>query len=543
MVILGLQMNKNKGCLHCASPAQQLIEASEVEFGVPLRFLYTVAKCAMAKLKDEPHPSCCLSQNHSIFSVVLDLMTNHKLDDLHILNAVRCRQAFLATTSATVESRGLFFHELKLAHNVYWCDTNIEDPFDHLEILATVADPLPTKLPVDFDYNWPTRHLEDSRFLSPCPVSLNLIGNINEFDLTWSDIEESDDEVEKQEEEREEGAKEEEEEEEEEEDKEEEDKNEGQGKSDSKDKDDDEGASGGVSGGANEGVRGEERGARKEGLGASGGDSGGSSGGASGEERVVRSEGPGGSGGASRANGLSTFQDVAKKPSSKRENSGNDEIMSSKKKMRSCLTKENEVNFKIDSEIAGDNVSVIASESAADVRVQDPRPGIACGPTTSERSFLQGIEEALMIEKNKISSPFPKVVAEFKIKTDGVDMISISKDETVSLVIKEEIDNSFFDLEDDEAFESAVVNFEKRKLEERQNKQLKLYREKPVEYIWKEAKVSKIQRNTSQGFVSRLGLEFQAEVDQWLSQKEYEVKELMSETPFYSYKIVLKWQI
>ena len=270
----------------------------------------------------------------------------------------------------------------------------------------------------------------------------------------------------------------------------------------------------------------------------------GTSGGARGEERGVRSDGPGGSGGASRANGyfgLSTFQDVSGNLSSKRENSEEDEIMSSTKKMRSCLAKENEVNFKIDSDI--ENASVIASESAADVRVQHPRPGIACGPTMTEKSFLEGIEEALMIEKNKISSPFPKVVAEFKIKRDGADMIKVSKDETVSLVIKEEINNSFFDMESDEDFDLAVVNFEKRKLEERQNKQLKLCREKPVEYVWKESKVSKIQRNTSQGFVSRLGMEFQAEVDRWLSEKEYEVNELMSETPFYSYKIVLKWQI
>ena len=196
-------MDSTRGCIHCASPAQQIIEASEIEYGVPLRYIYTFAKCASAKLNNEPHPSCCLSSNHSFFPIVMEFLTRYKLDALHVLNAVRCRQAFLATTSATVEGRALFFHELRLAQNVFWCNTDIQDPFDDLHILATVADALPTKLPINFDYNWPTRSIDDPRFFSPCKVALNLVGNVNDNDLTWSDIE--DDEIEERQRDREEG--------------------------------------------------------------------------------------------------------------------------------------------------------------------------------------------------------------------------------------------------------------------------------------------------------------------------------------------------
>ena len=54
--------------------------------------------------------------------------------------------------------------------------------------------------------------------------------------------------------------------------------------------------------------------------------------------------------------------------------------------------------------------------------------------------------------------------------------------------------------------------------------------------------MSQVKRNSSQGFVSRLGYEFQSSVDEWLSRKEKEVEELMKNTPFYGYTINLKWR-
>ena len=151
------------------------------------------------------------------------------------------------------------------------------------------------------------------------------------------------------------------------------------------------------------------------------------------------------------------------------------------------------------------------------------------------------------MEKNEICSPFPRIVAEFKIRRDGANLLSVKKDKKVSLLIKEEVENQFFEWDDEEDFVQAVSNFQnaesqKKKLAEMQNKHLKIRHEKPVEYVWQQAKVSKMQRNSSKGFVSRCGLEYQQDVDQWLSEKEIEVSQLMADTPFYTYQISIKWQ-
>ena len=126
-------------------------------------------------------------------------------------------------------------------------------------------------------------------------------------------------------------------------------------------------------------------------------------------------------------------------------------------------------------------------------------------------------------------------------------MLSVKKDQTVSLVLKEEVEDCFFDMGDESEFEAAVTKFqdsenEKKRLEELHNKQLKINREQPIEYNWQQAKMSQVKRNSSQGFVSRLGYEFQSSVDDWLSQKEKELEELMQNTLFYGYTINLKWR-
>ena len=524
-------MNKQQGCIHCASPAQQVIEASEVEYGVPLHYLYSFARFASAKLRNKNHPSCCISENHAIFPIVMELMKRYNIDDLHILNAVRCRQAHLATTSATVESRALFFHELRLANNVYWCQTSIEDPFDHLDILATVADPLPTKIPTNFDYNWPTRVIEDPRFISPCEVALNLIGNPNDCDVSWDDIEQSiiDEERKGEEEGEEEEGKGEEE--------------EGEGEDEGEEEEADK-------------VQGKEIEEKKR-------------------KNQHDDKGKNGSTGVVAFQSLETGvaclqsnENLSGELSSKRGASREvDNHLPSSKRMRSsqgegvnCSSEENEVNFHIDSStiqgngfhqndsnFACENASGSDFESASEVRDGNPLPASASGSKSNDNPLLQGIQEALMMEKNEIASPFPKIVAEFRIRKDGVDMLSVKKDQTVSLVLKEEVEDCFFDMGDESDFEAAVTKFqdgenERKRLEELHNKQLKINREQPIEYNWQQAKMSQVKRNSSQGFVSKLGYEFQSSVDEWLSQKEKELEELMKSTPFYGYTINLKWR-
>ena len=89
------------------------------------------------------------------------------------------------------------------------------------------------------------------------------------------------------------------------------------------------------------------------------------------------------------------------------------------------------------SNFACENASGSDFESAFNVRDEHPLPASASGSKTNNNPLLQGIQEALMMERNEISSPFPKIVAEFRIKKDGVIMLSVKKDQTVSLVIKE----------------------------------------------------------------------------------------------------------
>ena len=165
-----------------------------------------------------------------------------------------------------------------------------------------------------------------------------------------------------------------------------------------------------------------------------------------------------------------------------------------------CSSEENEVNFHIDSStiqgngfhqndsnFACENASGSDFESASEVRDGNPLPASASGSKTNDNPLFQGIQEALMMEKNEIASPFPKIIAEFRIRIDGVNMLSVKKDQTVSLVLKEEVEDCFFDMGDESEFEAAVTKFqdgknEKKRLEELHNKQLKINREQPIEY-------------------------------------------------------------
>ena len=487
-----------KGCMFCVSPIQTLISASEVEYNVPVRYLTTFAKCAVAKIKNLPHPATCVSAGHRIFKEMVDLLVLHKFDDNHVANAVRCHLAALAIGNPTVEGRALFFHEFKLSTNTYWCDVDIEDAFMDLQILATVAEDLPKQLPNNFDMDYPTRHITDCRFMSPCKVAMNLIPEVPDSQLSWSDLSED-------------------------------------------------GFEGGEKDSGSEGQNMEEF--RKY------------------------------------------WEDEEEEEEDKKE-------MPSKKKMRSSPADEANDVFEMvaDSQSALESISVVASQSNAENaaesasgvaagRVAESASEVAAGSDAKSASgvasvgtaqsaseiddgnasesasgvasegsrlpknhgFYEVIDKAMKMEKREMGCPHPRVVVDFSIKKDGNDSLSVKRNSVVSVLIKEEIENEFFEFENDEGFRIAVDEFQdaesaKKRWEELHNKALKQKRERAIEYAWQQAKRTKLQKNVGKDSSNTSSFELADDVDRWLSEKEAEVDHLFADRPFYSYQLNLKWQ-